>query len=169
MKIIILLMLTAALLFSVTACSSEAPAPAETQLPELLQPTDTPTPEPTEAAPLPAGDYDVDLTQLSSTLVYSEVSNMMTAPEDYIGKSVRMQGDFAVYEDEASGNVYLACIIQDATACCAQGIEFVPTGDWSYPEDFPELGTQITVSGTFGTYSEGEQMYVTLFDAEMTV
>ena len=34
----------------------------------------------------------VDLTALSSTMVYSEVSQMMTAPEKYVGKMVKMAG-----------------------------------------------------------------------------
>ena len=63
---------------------------------------------------------DIDLTALSSTMVYSEVYNMMTAPSDYIGKNVKMKGAFSYYQDPNTGNEYYACIIQDATACCAQ-------------------------------------------------
>ena len=35
-----------------------------------------------------ADNFDVDLTNLSSTMVYSEVYNMMSTPENYIGKTV---------------------------------------------------------------------------------
>ena len=35
-------------------------------------------------------DADVDLTQLSSTLVYAEVYNMASNPQSYVGKTVRM-------------------------------------------------------------------------------
>ena len=38
------------------------------------------------AAPAPGNAVDVDLTELSSTMVYSEVYAMMTEPENYIGK-----------------------------------------------------------------------------------
>lgn len=107
---------------------------------------------------------DVDLTQLSSTMVYSEVYNMMAAPEDYIGKTVRMSGQFAIYYDESTEIYYFACIVADATACCSQGIEFVLT-DAEYPDDYPELGEEITVSGVFQTYQEGEATYCTLLDA----
>ena len=47
---------------------------------------------------------DVDLTTLSSTMVYSEVYNMMTAPSDYIGKNVKMKGNFSYYQDPNTGN-----------------------------------------------------------------
>ncbi|MCD7845811.1 MAG: hypothetical protein LUG57_08185 [Oscillospiraceae bacterium] len=108
---------------------------------------------------------DVDLTALSSTMVYAEVYNMMYTPDDYMGKTVRMTGTFAVYEGE--GRNYYACIVADAAACCSQGIEFVLDGDYSYPEDYPALGSTITVSDVFDTYYEGEYMYVQLIDAAM--
>ena len=58
---------------------------------------------------------DVDLTALSSTMVYSEVYNMMTSPEDYIGKTVKMKGMYSVYHDESTDKYCFACIIKDAT------------------------------------------------------
>ena len=138
----------------------------------LLLPTDSAStlPEPeTEAgeaaAPTSGTGIDVDLTLLSSTMVYSQVYNMMTSPEEYIGKTVRMCGFYLPYCDERTGNQYFTCIIQDATACCAQGIEFVLTEDYRYPDDYPEEGSQITVVGVFDTYLEDNFMYYTLRSA----
>ena len=110
-------------------------------------------------------DVEIDLTQLSSTMVYSEVYNMMMTPDDFIGKTVRMEGFFAMQHDDATGNDYYACIIQDATACCSQGIEFIPPADMKYPDDFPELDSIITVSGVFDTYEEDGYKYCTLRDS----
>jgi len=120
-----------------------------------------------DASAVVSHDVDVDLTALSSTMVYSEVYNMMDVPENYIGKSVKMNGSFAMYHDESTDKYYFACIVSDATACCSQGIEFVLSGDCKYPDDYPELGSEITVSGIFGTYSEGEYTYCQLTDAVM--
>ncbi len=113
------------------------------------------------------GSYDIDLTQLSSTMVYSEVQGMMTTPKDFTGKTVKMRGAFRVYQDEATGNTYYACVIADATACCAHGIEFRLAKSLKYPEEYPPLYTIITVAGTFGTYSEGENSYCQLTNANM--
>ena len=132
-------------------------------------PTSTPTPIPTvEAdAPEPTIDLsvtegvDVDLTLLSSTMVYSEVYNMMYLPEDYVGKVIKMHGTYGYWLDEESGNEYRSCIIRDATACCASGIEFVPKN----PEACPAAGEDVTVVGVFDTYMEGDTMYCTLRDA----
>ena len=111
---------------------------------------------------------DVDLTALSSTMVYSEVYNMMTSPEDYIGKTVKMRGTYAVYHDEQTDKYYFACIIKDATACCAQGIEFELTDDYTYPDDYPEEGGEVCVVGAFDTYKEGSNTYATLRNAQLS-
>ncbi|MCR5476584.1 MAG: hypothetical protein K6E92_03035 [Lachnospiraceae bacterium] len=106
----------------------------------------------------PEEEVDVDLTVLSSTMVYSEVYNMMVTPEDYLGKIVKMEGMAASFYDEVTGNTYYACIISDATACCSQGIEFVLAEGYDYPED----GEDVCVSGVFDLYTEGEYTYCTL-------
>ncbi len=110
---------------------------------------------------------DVDLTSLSSTMVYSEVYNMIVSPENYLGKIIKMNGTFAFYHDETTDKYYFACIIADATACCSQGIEFVLTDDYTYPDDYPEAGEEICVAGVYDTYQEGEYTYCTLRNAKI--
>ena len=102
---------------------------------------------------------------MSGTMVYSQVSNMMYRPSEYLGKTVRMTGQYSYYHDPNTGMDYFACIVQDATACCANGIEFVLTDDYVYPDDYPMQGSTITVVGTFDTYMEGGTLYCTLRDA----
>lgn len=99
-----------------------------------------------------ASDIDIDLTRLSSTMVYSEVYNMMSNPDEYIGKTIRMDGNLAVYKYPERN--YYTCIIQDATACCQQGMEFLWKGDHKYPEDYPNEGDGIIVTGIFDVYYE---------------
>ena len=127
--------------------------------------TDTSKAEPEEETPKGEDGIDVDLTILSSTMVYSEVYNMMCYPENYLGKTVKMSGMYTAFQDEETGNSYHACIIMDATACCAQGIEFELTDDYVYPDDYPKEGETICVTGTFETYMEGEKKYCTLKNA----
>ncbi len=116
---------------------------------------------------------DLDLSKLSGTVVYSEVYNMLSKPDDYMGKLIKIKGNFSVYsEKDENGNpipekTFFACVIPDATACCSQGMEFVLSGDYVYPADYPEIGTEITVQGEFSTYMDGGQKYCTLKDAVM--
>ena len=92
---------------------------------------------------------------------------MIASPENYIGKTVKMKGPFTFYHDEATGNYYFACIIRDAAACCAQGIEFVLTDDYIYPDDYPKVDEEICVIGVFDMYKEGDYTYCTLRHAQL--
>ena len=112
-----------------------------------------------------AEGVDIDLTVLSGNMVYAQVFQMMYSSEEFIGKVVRMRGSLSMFEDEGTGRRYFSCLIKDAMACCAQGIEFELTDDYSYPEDYPAIGDYLTVQGTFDTYVVGTVLYVTLRDA----
>ena len=146
-----------------------APNPSTSQ----VQPTEE-EPQGATSDPVQSADgIDVDLTKLSSTMVYSEVYNMMYTPDDYVGKTIKMEGQFAIYQatDENGAlipdQIYFACVIADATACCSQGLEFVLADEHTYPNDYPELGSEITVTGTFELYEEDGYQYCRLVDAEM--
>lgn len=110
-------------------------------------------------------NVDLDLTALSSTMVYSEVFNMMMAPEEYEGKTLKMDGICNVYQDPETGKTYYACIVQDATQCCSQGLEFVLDESQYEASDYPENGDEIVISGDFSTYTEGEYQYITILNS----
>lgn len=104
-------------------------------------------------------EIDVDLTAMSATIVYSQVSDMMTNPENYEGKVIKMNGIYQLYTNEDGSVFYPACVIMDATACCANGIEFLP------PEGTDlTAGEEITVIGTFEKYYEDGYLYCHLVD-----
>ena len=111
---------------------------------------------------------DLDLSVLSGTVVYSQVYDMTQRPEAYLGQTVKLRGNFSYFQDPDTHNEYFAAVIADATACCAQGIEFLWAGDHAFPDDYPPLDTEITVVGTFGTYEENGYTYLRLSDAEVT-
>lgn len=122
-----------------------------------------------KAAPVAAASaIDLDLTAMSSTMVYAEVYNMMSNPDDYMGKVIKMSGPYyASYYDE-TGLYYHYVIIEDATACCQQGLEFVWNGEHSYPADYPDEKTPIEVTGVFGKYDELGKDYYYLAVDEIT-
>ena len=113
------------------------------------------------------GEFDYDLSTMSSTMVFSTVSNMMISPESYIGKSIKVTGNFNAYHDETTDKTYFAVLIADATACCQQGLEFDLGSSFSYPDDYPPQNALITVTGTFDTYNEGEARYCILKNAAL--
>lgn len=142
-----------------SAADSEDSLTESTENMEAADGMDSAENEDSSDSEIAEGEVDLDLTQMSSTVVYSEVYNIMTDPETYMGKTIKMDGQFAVYTDEETGKHYFACIITDATACCQQGIEFIWEGNHMYPQDYPEMGTIITVTGVFDKYEEYGNIY----------
>ena len=110
---------------------------------------------------------DIDMSAMSGTVVYSQIYNLVTDPTPYLGKVIKLAGLYTVYEDKETGNVYHACIIPDATACCTQGIEFVRPDGYNWPADYPEDGSSIVVTGRLETYDENGIMYLHLTNAEL--
>ena len=152
----------------VSAPTERIPAPDEQETPDEQQ-----TPEEPEQTQTSADGVDVDLTVLSSTMVYSEVYNMLyNDPAHYLGKTVKARGEFSIYQLVTDGvlqpdPVSYACIISDAAACCAEGMEFVLEGDLTYPDDYPEPGTEITVIGEFQSYEENGTTWYHLVNARL--
>lgn len=102
---------------------------------------------------------DIDLSVMSSTMIYSEVFNMVLMPDEYEGKNLKIKGNFAVYINKANGNRYYSIIIPDATACCQQGIEFIWQGSHSYPDDYPKIGQEIVVTGIYTNTTTKDDLF----------
>lgn len=92
---------------------------------------------------------DIDLSRMSATMVYSMVYQMVTEPQKFVGKSVKMKGAFSSYQDEETGRRFFGCIIKDALACCSQGLAFETAKPRKYPSEYPSEGASITIIGTF--------------------
>ena len=109
---------------------------------------------------------DLDLSVMSGTIVYSQVYNMMYDPKPFLNKVIKVAGYYTTFEDTALGTVYHACMIPDAAACCAQGLEFVWAGDHAL-EEYPAETTDITVTGRLEMYVENGASYLHLVDADL--
>lgn len=92
---------------------------------------------------------DLDLTKMSATMIYSTIFDMLIMAEDYVDKNIKVKGWFETYTDPQTGELYYAVVVPDATACCQQGLEFVWPGEHSYPDDFPQPGADVTITGFY--------------------
>jgi len=118
-----------------------------------------------QGAPEASVTIDVDLTVLSSTMIYAEVNNILTNPDKYMGKTIKMKGPYYASYYEQTKLYYHYVVVEDATACCQQGLEFIWSGEHKYPADYPEDKTKIEVTGVFGSYDElGKTYYYILVD-----
>ena len=184
MKRLLCLLLAAFMMLSLCACGKDSEKDAGNDTPSsdeeasasaesIPTPKEQETSEESEQPQASSDGVDVDLTVLSSTMVYSEVYNMLyNDPAHYLGKTVKARGELSIYQLVTDGvlqpePVSYACIISDAAACCAEGMEFVLKGDLTYPDDYPELGTEITVIGEFQSYEENGMTWYHLVNARL--
>ena len=126
------------------------------------------------SAPNTASQVSVnyDLTEMGSDMVYAIVYQLMQNPEQYIGKTLKIKGQYYPSYYEPTGQYYHYCIIEDATACCSQGLEFVwEDGNHSFPDDYPPESSPIIVTGTYETYQEKDDpnLYCRLTNATLEV
>lgn len=149
----------------------DAEPESEVRLETEAETQTTVTPPPPEEANVDLAvteGVDVDLTLLSGTMLYSQVSYMMQKPDEFRGKVVRLPGNFSIAYNQDQTKQYFGCLISDQSACCALGVEFEPPETYSYPDDYPELNAEITVQGTFDTYTEDGLTYCILRGATLS-
>ncbi len=115
---------------------------------------------------------DYDLTKLGSDMVYASVYQLMMEPENFEGKVFKIKGIYYSSFFDKTNKQYQYCIIQDALACCSQGIEFIwGNGEHAYPDEYPAEGSLVEITGTFQTYKEDgdDRLYCRLNNCDMKV
>lgn len=112
--------------------------------------------------------YDIDISRMSGTMVYGQVYQMVMYPSKYLGKHIKMKGIFSSYYDEQLERRFYGCVIQDALACCSQGLAFELAKPRKYPEQYPVEGDAIVVEGDFDyEKDEGGSGFPIIRNAEM--
>lgn len=107
-----------------------------------------------------SNSIDIDLTVLSSTMIYSEVYNMMSNPDEYLGKTIKIIGQYNASQLDGTEKYYHFVVISDATACCQNGIEFIwDDNSHVYPDEYPENNAVIEIVGVFSSYEESGSTY----------
>lgn len=110
---------------------------------------------------------DMDLTGFTPNMLYAEVYHMEMSPDEYIGKTIRITGNFARFQtlDEnglpISGKDVLVCLVSDAMACCSVGLEFVPADETEFLKNQPEQASRITVTGRCDIFKD-ESGFITI-------
>ncbi|MFI3167075.1 MAG: hypothetical protein R3Y32_03045 [Bacillota bacterium] len=127
---------------------------------ETSQASTTEAPQSTQSVVEPESEVDIDLTKLSTTMIYASVYDMLLNPDEYTSKNVKITGEYYAYKDPTTEITYHLVIITDATNCCQQGVEFALSDG-----EYPTVGDVITVVGSFRTYLENGYTYCELSNA----
>lgn len=119
-----------------------------------------------------SNEVNYDLTLMGSDMVYATVYQLMVDPQTYEGKTFKIEGQYYPAFYEPTQKYYHYCLITDAMACCSQGLEFVwEDGTHSYPEEYPQPGEEVIITGRFETYQEdgNTSLYCRLQEAKLEV
>ena len=111
-----------------------------------------------------APDIDIDITE---KMYVAYINEIYINTDDYIGKSIRIEGMFQAYTDENTGITYYY-VYRTGPGCCGNdgamcGFEF--TWDGEMPKD----NDWIEVVGNLRTYEEDGCTYLTLDAESVTV
>jgi len=114
-------------------------------------------------------NVDIDLTRLSATMLAAEVTNIYNNGNANIGKTIRVRGDyFNFYNAEMDIHFHYVLTLNEDD-CCQEGFEFRLSGDHVYPDDYPQIGTSIEVTGVFSSYEELGMIFYYLATDEITI
>ena len=104
---------------------------------------------------------DIDFTAFSSTVAYAQLSALLMHPEEYAGKTVKIDGTYFSNYYDITDSYYHYILIEDSTACCSQAIEFaLSTHGQGYPDEdgavggYPIPGELIEIVGIISSYEE---------------
>ena len=114
-----------------------------------------------------AAGVDVDFTVLSGIVAYAKFNEVMSNPDDYIGKTIKLNGPYAV--SPFQGGYYHFVLVEGADACCPEGIEFRLSGSHVYPDDYPPERTKIEFTGIFGSHEDFGYTYYYIMADDITI
>lgn len=102
-------------------------------------------------------DVDIDFSSMNKTMTTAQMSSIYNAPQDYVGKTVRLTATYQKFHSDETGKDYNIAFGYDDTGCCAAwNIEFY--GD-KVPENIEDYST-VSMVGKLAQYDEGGQKYM---------
>lgn len=139
------------------AGTANADAPAS--IPDSIDDTDT------------IGDVsvDVDLSALSSTMAQAKFINIMQNSDDYLGRTIRVQGPyFSMPFPQTDEHLHFVMVIE-GDECCRMGFEFMVSGDTVYPYDYPAQYAMIEIVGIISMLEEFGQYFLYIATDEIVL
>ncbi len=146
-----------------------AAQPAQTTKPagtaKISQSAETTTSAELQTTTFDTFDYteeliNIDLTTMNATMIYSVIYDITVNPDNYYGKRLLLDGYFDTMYEERLDTRYYFIVVPDATACCMQGLEFIPETELTYPDDYPTPGQDIRIVGVLDRYEEEGNNYI---------
>lgn len=104
---------------------------------------------------------DLDLSACNRSITYAQVVQVCNAPEGYDGKVFRLTGKFNYSEKLDTARI----IFSDSAGCCELALPFAPAEALSYPEDYPPLYSNITITARLAADPSDPELSCQFVDA----
>ncbi len=104
---------------------------------------------------------DYDLSGFSRNMVYAQMVQVTRAPEEYEGKVFRVRGNFSYAETLGAASI----IFTDRTGCCEVALYFRPEHALAYPDEYPPLYSDITITARLAVDPEKPDVPCLFIDA----
>ena len=88
---------------------------------------------------------DIDFTKMNLTMIFAQSYNMILESQDYLGKTVKFEGQLFSEYNENAKTTFHAILQYDATACCQAGFELIFKDGQEVPPD----GSTVEVIGKY--------------------
>ena len=111
--------------------------------------------------------FAVDLSNMSDLMIYGMMFDVVSKPQDYEGKRMRLVGVYSPFKNPDTGEMEHTLIFYDITYCCEVELRVYMKDEYQYPKDFPRDGEKMTVTGTLRVEGEGKKAVCWLEDGAM--
>ena len=108
-------------------------------------------------------EADLDLSGFNRAMTYAQISGILRTPEAFEGMIIRAKGQFNYSEKTQTAKI----IFSDSAGCCEITLAFSGMEDWIFPDHYPPLYAQITVTGRLTIDSDDPEQPVCLTEALM--
>jgi len=114
-------------------------------------------------------DVDIDLSELSMTLIEAEYQRIVSSSEEYKGKTIKLYGSYQAMQIDNDGNVAHFIIVIPGDECCQMGFEFKRDESYSFPDDYPSQNSMILITGKLDKHERFGASYTYIDVNEFTV
>lgn len=104
---------------------------------------------------------DMDLSSFNRIMTYAQMQQVIRDPEAYENRIFRLNGKFNYAQTSGLAKI----IISDNAGCCEICMVFLPASDLVFPDDYPPLYADITITGRLAVDRANSDMPAYFADA----
>ncbi|MDR1272229.1 MAG: hypothetical protein LBK04_04475 [Clostridiales Family XIII bacterium] len=113
-----------------------------------------------------SGNPSDEVVEIKEKMFIAQANDIFYNAEDYLGKTIKYEGIFTVYEEPETGNKYYA-VIRYGPGCC--GIDANAGFEVLWGNEYPSQNDWVEAVGILEEYEEGGNTFLRLALSSLTV